>query len=99
MAKRTRVSIETDSLLIVRGQRLLQSWCPQCGGETEMIALDTLGVVSNLSPKEVQAWMESPELHRIRRSDGVELVCLNSILQWVQSAGGEEPPAAGSPPK
>jgi hypothetical protein len=93
MAKRTRISIETDSLLILRGQHLLRSWCPQCGAETEMIALNELGVVSNLPPADVQAWMESSDLHHIRTADGVALICLNSMLKRVhRTSGGESAP-------
>ena len=39
MAKRTRITIETDSLWVLRGRRLLPAWCPQCGAEAEMIPL------------------------------------------------------------
>ena len=98
MAKRTRVSIETDSLLFLRGQRLLRSWCRECGVETEMIALNDLGVVSNLPPAEVQAWIESPGLHHTRTADGSALICLNSMLKRVNKTSGEEPASSGSPP-
>ncbi len=53
---RTRVTIETDSLLVLRGRKSLRIWCPQCGAEAEMIPLNDVGVVSNLPPAEVQAW-------------------------------------------
>jgi hypothetical protein len=81
MAKRTRITIETDSLLVLRGRKPLRSWCPQCSAEVEVIAMNEVGVVSNLSPGEVQAWLESPELHHSRSSGGEALICLNSMLR------------------
>lgn len=84
MAKRTRITIETDSLLVLRGRRSLRVWCPQCGAEAEMIPLNNVGVVSNLPSAEVQAWMESPDLHHTRTADGAPLVCLNSMLKRVR---------------
>ena len=83
MAKRTRITIETDSLLVLRGRQLLRGWCPQCGAEADMIPLNEVGVVSNLAPSGVQAWMESSDLHCTRTADGASLICLNSMLKRV----------------
>jgi hypothetical protein len=81
MAKRTRIRIETDSLLVLRGRPSLRAWCPQCGAEAEMIPLNDVGVVSNLPPAEVQAWIDSAELHRTQSAEGAALICLNSMLK------------------
>ena len=40
MAKQTKIIIETDSLLILRGQSSRRAWCPLCAAEEEMIALE-----------------------------------------------------------
>ena len=91
MAKRTRITIETDSLLVLRGRKSLWAWCPQCGAEAEMIPLNDVGVVSNLAPAEVQAWMESPDLHCRKMADGAALICLNSMLKRVRRTTEGEP--------
>ena len=83
MAKRTKITIETDSLLVLRGRKSLRTWCSQCGTETEMIPLNGVGVVSNLPPAEVQAWIESEGLH-YTKADAGALLCLNSMLRRVQ---------------
>jgi hypothetical protein len=77
MAKRTRIRIETDSLLVLRGRKSLRVWCPQCGAEAEVIPLSDVGMASNL----VQAWMESPDLHQTKTATGDALICLNSMLK------------------
>jgi hypothetical protein len=81
MAKRTRITIETNSLLVLRGRNPLRSWCPVCRAEVEMIALNEVGVVSNLSPGEVRAWLEFPGLHHTATPEGAALICLNSMLR------------------
>jgi hypothetical protein len=91
MAKRTRIMIETDSLLVLRGRKWLRAWCPQCGAEAEMIPLHDVGVVSNLPPAEVQAWLESPDLHHTQTASGTALICLNSVLRQVRRTRDGEP--------
>ena len=86
MAKRTKITIETDSLLILRGRSFERAWCPQCGSEVEMIPLDNVGVISNLSPREVEAWIQSEDLHHSKATDGSPLICLNSMLKRVHKA-------------
>jgi hypothetical protein len=49
-----------------------------------MIPLNDVGVVSNLPSAEVQAWMESPDMHHTTTADGVPLICLNSMLKRIQ---------------
>jgi len=49
-----------------------------------MIPLEGIGVISNLPPVEVEAWIESQDLHRSQASDGGTLICLNSLLKRVQ---------------
>lgn len=84
MARRTKITIETDSLLVIRGRKPMLAWCQQCGAEEEMIPLNDAGMVSNLPAAGVQAWMESPDLHHTKTADGTALVCLNSMLQRVR---------------
>ena len=91
MAKRTRISIETDSLLVLRGRKSLWAWCPQCGAEVEMIPLNDVGVVSNLPPADVQAWMESPDLHHTKTASGTDLICLNSMIKRIRRTRDGEP--------
>jgi hypothetical protein len=91
MAKRTRITIETDSLLVLRGRKSLWAWCPQCGEEAAMIPLNDVGLVSNLPPLDVQEWMESPYLHHTKAAGGTDLICLNSMIKRVRITRHGEP--------
>ena len=86
MAKQTKITIETQSLLVLRGRTSLRAWCQRCGGETEMIPLEGVGVISNLPTPDVEAWIESDDLHRSQAPDGGTLICLNSLLKCVQKS-------------
>ena len=83
MSRETKITIESDSLLIVHGRSSLQAWCPDCASEVEMIPLDGVGVISNLVPPEIEAWIQSEDLHQVI-ADGALLICLNSMLQRIQ---------------
>ncbi len=85
MAKPTRITYETDSLLIVQSRNLPRGWCPVCEAEGEMITLENAGVISNLDRAELEQWLNSSELHRSLGADGSAQVCLKSLLARLQS--------------
>jgi hypothetical protein len=85
MAKQTKITIESDSLLILRGRSSSRAWCPLCGTDAEMIALENVGVISNLDRTALQEWLNSGELHRSQTDGGSARVCLNSLLARVQN--------------
>ena len=87
MPKLTKITIETDSLLILRGRSPLRAWCPDCGSVVEMIPLEGIGVISNLPPPEVEAWIHSEDLHHTKAADGAPLICLNSMLKRIRKEG------------
>jgi len=91
MAKLTKITIETDSLLIWRARNSQRAWCPGCGAEAEVIALENAGVVSNLDQPALQRWLNSEQLHRLRGNEGSELICLNSLLMHWQAATKRQP--------
>ncbi len=91
MAKQTKITIETESLLILRGHNSLRAWCPQCGADSEMIRLEAAGVISNLALQEVEEWLRSEELHRLLAADGSSMICLNSLLRRMQNKQTTQP--------
>jgi hypothetical protein len=83
MLKRTKITIETESLLIMQSRTSSRAWCPLCAGEVEMIALGSVGVISNLGPAALEDWLNSSDLHHSQATDGSALICLNSLLARV----------------
>ena len=86
MTKQTTITIETDSLLVLRGRNSRRAWCGRCGAEEEMIAVEDTALISNLESTALEAWLNSGELHRSEAADGSTLICLASLLARVQNA-------------
>ena len=49
-----------------------------------MIPLDGIGVISKLASPEVEAWIQSEDLHHTSAGNGDPLICLNSMLKRVR---------------
>jgi hypothetical protein len=84
MTKQTKITIQEDSLLYLRGQNSTRAWCPVCNAESEMVALENLHVISNLDRYSLEEWINSSELHRLQGDDGSPLICLNSLLARIR---------------
>lgn len=87
MSRETKITIESDSLLILRGQSSLRGWCSDCAAEVEMIPLDGVGVISNLAPQDVEAWIQSDDLHHTKAANGAPLICVHWMLSRIQKKG------------
>jgi hypothetical protein len=87
LAKETKITLETDSLLIVHGRSgVLRAWCSACAAEVESIAMERTGVISNLDQAALEEWLNSEDLHRLETGDGSTQICLNSLIARVQKA-------------
>jgi hypothetical protein len=91
MTKQTKITIETDSILLLRGRNATRAHCPRCNAESEMIEIGNLQVVSNLDRPSLEEWINSGELHRLRGDDGSPLICLNSLLARIRNTTTLEP--------
>jgi hypothetical protein len=89
MAKQLTITIETQSLFILRGRSTTRQWCPLCDAEVEMIAFQNTGTISN-DEKAFDDWLNTGALHRAAAADGAPLICLNSLLARVHNT---KPPA------
>ena len=90
MAKQMTITIETDSLLIIRGRTTTRAWCPLCGGEVEMITFQNMGASSSHG-KALDDWLNSGALHRADSPDGTPVICLNSLLARVPKTTNQPP--------
>ena len=85
MTKQTKITVETDSLVLLRGRHATQAHCPLCNAESEMIVLGELQVVSNLDRPDLEEWINSGELHHLQGDSGSPLICLNSLLARIRN--------------
>lgn len=94
MAKQTKITVETDSLMIVRGRNSTRAWCSKCGSEAEMVSIERMGVITNLDRPELEEWLNSDVLHRSHSANGSAQICLNSLLDRVLKTKLNKPPRA-----
>lgn len=89
MTKRTTITVETESWLILRTRGAQRAWCAKCGAETEMTAPDIRLTSPILS--DVRQLLESGQLHQIEAADGLTLPCLNSPHALVRKTKTNKP--------
>ena len=84
MAQRAKITIETESLLVLRGRNVRRAWCVACAAEGEVIALEEVGLISNLERSALEEWLNCGNFHLSQTADGSTRICLNSLLARVQ---------------
>jgi hypothetical protein len=73
----TKITIETEGLLVIRKARTVVTWCPDCQDEVEVLLLDE-GTAQLLSG------LPAGALHICSPPEGPVLICLRSLMQGSQ---------------
>jgi hypothetical protein len=79
--KITRITVETETALLIRRGTLPHAWCAGCAAEVEAVTVDTLKVVANISAFVIESCLSVGQLHLCQAEDGSQLVCLNSLVR------------------
>ena len=85
--KTTRITVETDTLMVVRRARTISAWCPDCRAEVDAIALSSDSLAEAATAAQVQQWLDSSKLHYWQHADGPAQICVPSLLQCIESEG------------
>jgi hypothetical protein len=74
----TKITIETESLLVVRQAHAVVTWCPGCEAEVEVVLLgeETAQLLGGLPSGMLHVWTPA---------EGPTRICLPSLLQRSQS--------------
>ena len=75
MARTTRITIETESVLFVRQGRTVVAWCPECQAEVEVMLLG-----NGQSAAQLLSGLGGVSLHVWTPAEGETQVCLPSLL-------------------
>jgi hypothetical protein len=84
MAKQMTLTVETDSLLIIRGTAR-SGWCQRCATGVEILALQDFGSISDLERQALEGWLRTGGVHQVDSEDGSTLICLNSMFVRVRN--------------
>lgn len=77
--KKTRITLETDQVLVMRQCRSVTAWCSGCAAQTQWVTPEMAAAASGLSLRKVFRQVEGDLLHFRETADGLLLICLNSL--------------------
>ena len=78
----TEVTVETERVLVIRRRyQAIETWCDLCAEKVVMIRPDQAAAVSGQSLRAIFGAIEQSRLHFAEQSDGMLLICLNSLIR------------------
>lgn len=81
MVKITKITVETESLTIIRRAKAFVAWCPDCRAEVEVLTLEPDGSAGGISSSQLRGWLATDRLHFWQPPAGQVQVCLTSLLR------------------
>jgi len=85
VVKTTRITIETDSLLVVYRGRTFVAWCPVCCADVEAMTLEDDSLGEDIPSTLLRDWLAAGKLHLCGPNGGPAQICLPSLLQCFES--------------
>jgi hypothetical protein len=83
----TKITVETESLTIVRRAHVAARWCPQCGAEVPAVCVHQ--APSPMTPMtdalRATRWADGAGVHRWQAVDGSTWLCGQSLAQQLGS--------------
>ena len=80
-AKTTRITFETETLLLMRRAKAVSAWCPGCRAEVDVITLDNNCPAESAIAAQIQEWLGTSKLHFCQTANGPAQICLTSLFQ------------------
>jgi len=84
VVKTTRITIETESLLVVRRSKTIVTWCPMCCALAEAMSLEGDSLGEDIHSALLSDWLAAGKLHLWSPDGGPAQICLKSLLQCLE---------------
>ncbi len=81
--KTTRITVETETLIIVHRAKAALDWCPDCRARVEVITLDRDSLIESASTAQIHEWQSTGKLHLWQPAHGLARICVTSLLQCI----------------
>lgn len=81
--KTTRITVETETLIIVRRAKATLAWCPDCRAEVDVITLDHDSLIESATAAQIREWQSTGKLHLWQPGYGLARICVTSLLQCI----------------
>lgn len=76
----TRITVETESLVVIRRAKTVLAWCPECLSNVESITLDVSSLAQPATSAQIREWLATGRLHLWQPVDGTAQICVTSLL-------------------
>jgi hypothetical protein len=87
--RQTWITIETERLLVIARQHAVRGQCERCGHEVEFLPSNQVRpLLDQTSGKLLEQHRNN--LHRWLAKDGLILVCVKSLLRFLQPTSGQK---------
>lgn len=87
VARTIRITVEIDTVMVVRRATTASAWCPDCQAEVDTIRLGGEGLVAPGAAEQVQRWLETGKLHHWQPPGEPERICLSSLMRCFEEVG------------
>jgi hypothetical protein len=91
--KTTRITIETESLLVVRRGRTVVTWCPTCCAQAEVMTLECDSLGEDVPSALLTNWLAAGKLHSWSPEGGPTQICMKSLLQCLEAEDARRLPS------
>jgi hypothetical protein len=85
--RHTRITIETERILIIARQHAKREWCKECGHEVEVLPLDLARALLENTTNSFEE-QKRPSCHQWPAKDGLIFVCIRSLLRFLHTGSG-----------
>jgi hypothetical protein len=77
----TKITVETESLVVIRRAKAVLTWCPECLANVETIMLDADSLAEPATATQIREWLATGKLHLWQPVNGSAQICVTSLLQ------------------
>ena len=81
MPRTTRISIETETLLVIRRANAASARCPGCHADVDVIGLDSDCFAEPAIAARIQEWLANGKVHSWQTTNGPTQICLTSLFR------------------
>jgi hypothetical protein len=85
IVRTTRITIETESLLVVHKAKTFVAWCPVCCADVEVMLLEAGSLGEDIPSSYLDDWLRTGKLHLWHPPEGTAQMCLPSLLRCFES--------------
>jgi len=78
--RKTKITIETEQVTVIRRRRVTRPWCSECGGEAEFVPRHEVSTWLDGRPNQAGPRAIGSGPHFARAADGSVVVCVKSLL-------------------